>query len=166
MGGFTCRGIKNPKGGYQKGFTLIEVIIVLIIIAVASALVGVLVNKGSESVEIRTFSKDISATLRYARNHAVSEKKTYCFVIDKDESMYKLYAVSSEDEEDVELVISKPIPEEIEVVTDNSEEVFFIEFFPRGDSSGGMMEVIHNKGMSFLISVNRITGKVEVEKGE
>lgn len=161
--------IRNPKSKIQKwaGFTLIEIVIVLIIIGIASALVGVLVGRGSVNLELRTFSKDVSAVLRYARNHSVAEKKKYCFVINKNEGVYKLFSVDSEDGEKTDPVISKPIPEKL-LMTKQGEDADepFIEFFPQGNSSGGVIEIENQKGKVLFINVSRITGKVEVEKGE
>lgn len=160
--------ISNPKTEITKwdGFTLIELIIVLFIIGIVSGLVGMMVSRGTGSLETRTFTKDVSAVLRYARNHAVSEKKIYCFVIDRDEQMLRLYA-ETPDYKKIDLVTDKVIPEELEIkVQGNDEEAQYIEFFPQGHSSGGVVEIINEKGTVYFIAVNRISGKLEVEKEE
>ncbi len=149
-----------------SGFTLIEIIIVLFIIGIASGLVGILVSSGSGTLEIRTFTKDVSAILRYARNHAVSEKKIYCFVIDRNEQMFRLYAEDTQ-YKDINLVMSRDIPEEFEMtVQDSDADSPFIEFFPWGNSTGGVIEITNQKGTTFFIIINKITGKLEVEKAE
>jgi len=148
------------------GFTLVEVIIVLVIIGIASGLVGVWINRGSGNLEIRKFTKDVSATLRYARTRAVSEKKIYCLVIDKGEQKYRLYAEDT-DYTKIDLVADKPIPEELQMTLRGSdEESPHVEFFPRGNSSGGVIEIVREDGAGYFISINRITGKVDVEKAE
>ncbi|NOZ68967.1 MAG: prepilin-type N-terminal cleavage/methylation domain-containing protein [Deferribacteres bacterium] len=155
-------------GSPADGFTLLEVIIVLIIIGIASGLVGILISRDRGSTELRTFTKDISAVLRYARSQAVSEKKTYCFVIDREDDgyMYRLYAASGTGEETRPL-LSKPVPEELEVVMDgNDAATLSVEFFPLGNSSGGAIEIRNRKGAGFLILVNRITGKLKIKKPE
>jgi general secretion pathway protein H len=155
---------------FSSGFTLIEIIIVLFIIGIASGLVGILISRGSGSLEIRTFTKDVSSVLRYARNHAVSEKRQYCFVIDINEDVYRLYTTdTSKDEEDEEtvLVISKSIPEELQMtVKDSDTDSPYIEFFPWGNTSGGVIEITNRKGSVFFIIVNRITGRLEVGEAE
>jgi general secretion pathway protein H len=152
--------------GRGAGFTLIEIIIVLLIIGIASGLVGILVSKGSGKLEIRTFTKDISAVLRYARSQAVSEKKIYCFVIDRKEQMYRLYAEDT-DHKNTEIVMSKSVPEELLMtLQDSDEDSPRIEFSPRGNSTGGVIEITDEKGITFFIQINRITGRVEVERAE
>jgi general secretion pathway protein H len=150
----------------QFGFTLIEVVIVLFIIGIASGLVGVWINRGSGNLEIRKFTKNISAVLRYARTRAVSEKEIYCFVIDKGEQKYRLYAEDT-DYKKIDLVADKAIPEALQMTLRGSdEESPNVEFFPRGNSSGGVIEITREDGKGYLISINRITGKVDVEKAE
>ena len=157
---------KTVNDNTQKGFTLIEIIVVMLIIGIASGLVGIMVSKGKGSLELRTFTKDVSAILRYARNNAVSEKKIYCFVIDKDKHTYQLY---SEDTgyKNKEIVMNKDIPDELEISVQGREEDFqYMEFFPRGSSSGGVIEITNQDGAAYFIIINRITGKLKVEKAE
>lgn len=150
----------------QPGFTLIEVIIVLFIIGIASGLVGVWINRGSGNLEIRKFTKDISATLRYARTRSVSEKKIYCFVIDKEEQKYRLYAEDT-DYTKIDLVADNPIPDELQMnLRGSDEESANVEFYPRGNSSGGVIDIVREDGTGYSIIINRITGKVDVEKAE
>jgi prepilin-type N-terminal cleavage/methylation domain-containing protein len=150
----------------STGFTMVEVVIVLIIMAVGAALAGIAITSSS-GLTIRTFTRELSATLRYARNHAVSEKHAFCFVINKDEGLYRLYGEKMDEEGELLPVIEKPIPEDIEVVINNDDEDFFeVEFFPHGNTSGGVIEVQNKRGKVLYIAVNRLSGKIEVNEGE
>lgn len=158
--------ISNARRG---GFTLIELIIVLFIMGISAGLVGIAINRSSGNHQLKTFAKEVSAVLRYARSHAVTEKKTYCFYIDRDERMFKLYTdnTSKDSDEKYVQVISKAIPEELQIaLTGRDAESSFIEFFPIGNSTGGIVEVRNQKEKTYSVTVNRITGKVEVEQGE
>ena len=148
----------------KNGFTLIEIIVVMLIIGIASGLVGIMISKDTGSLELRTFTKDVSAVLRYARNKAVAEKKIYCFVIDKDKHTYLLYSEDTE-YKNKKIVLNKNIPDELEMsVQDSEEDSQYMEFFPRGDSSGGAIEITNQEGAGFFIIINRITGNLKVEK--
>ena len=88
-------------------------------------------------------------------------------MIDKNDGKYRLYIDSStanEEEEAPVPLVDKPIPEELRVIMDGSEEdQYNIEFFPRGNSSGGVIEIKNEKGTTYFITVNKITGKVQMD---
>lgn len=160
----------------STGFTLIELIIVLFIIGITSGLAGIVISRSSGNFELKNFTKDLSTVLRYARNQAVTEKKMYCFFIDNNERMYRLYAEKGKNDEEVDdsgnsekfvQVLHKPIPEELELtIRGKDPDSSFIEFFSVGNSTGGIVEVVNQKGTVYFVKVNRITGKVEVGQGE
>jgi general secretion pathway protein H len=151
---------------FCKGFTLIEIIIVMLIIGLASGLVGIMISRGSGSRDLMIFAKDASSVLRYARNRAVTEKKIYCFVIDIEEQTYRLYSEDA-DYKNVQPVMERPIPEALQMsLQDSEEESPHIEFLPRGNSTGGIIEIINEKGKTIFIKINRITGKVNVLEDE
>ena len=151
----------DPK---RDGFSLIELIIVLFLVGLMAGLAGLYIGKDKGSLELKKFTKEVSAVMRYARNHAVSEKKIYCFVIDHDELMLRLYSEDT-DYKNVILVMDKEIPEELHIdLLGSGREAAYVEFFPGGNTTGGVIEITNIKGSRFLIKVNRITGKLIVEK--
>ena len=83
--------------------------------------------------------------------------------------MFKLYTdnTSKDSDEKYVQVISKAIPEELQIaLTGRDDESASIEFFPIGNSTGGIVEMKNQKEKTYSVTVNRITGKVEVEQGE
>ena len=153
----------------REGFTLIELLIVLLIIGISAGIIGIAINRSSGSRQLKTFAKELSTVLRYARSQAVSEKRLYCFVIDTNERMLKLYAENpgTESEEQYTQVLDRPIPGELQIAMSGRDaDSSFIEFYPIGNSTGGVIEVTGRKEQVYSVLVNRITGKVEVVQGE
>jgi general secretion pathway protein H len=153
----------------RKGFTLIELIIVLLIIGLSAGIIGIAINRSSGSRQLKTFAKEVSAVLRYARSQAVSEKRMYCFFIDTNERTLKLYTenTGTDSEEKFIQVLDRSIPEELQIAMSGRDaDSSFIEFYPIGNSTGGVIEVGSPKEQVYSVRVNRITGKVEVIQGE
>jgi general secretion pathway protein H len=159
--------MENPETLHSSsGFTLIELIVVLIIIGIATGLAGIYIGSSSDNLAIRTFTKDISAVLRYARNHSVAEKRVYHFAVDTEGGSYSLYSDSVKEDGEPAASIERNIPDGLEVIVDNTdEEIYQIDFLPLGNSSGGLIEVRNEKAV-YIISVGRVTGRVDVEREE
>ena len=68
----------------NAGFTLLELIVVLMIIGLMSTLVAPKLVGPLGDLNLRTASQKISASLRYARSQAAAEKATYVALFDFD----------------------------------------------------------------------------------
>jgi general secretion pathway protein H len=66
----------------HRGFTLLELIVVLVIIGLMSTLVVPKLVAPMANLNLKTASQKISASLRYARSQAASEKTTYLALFD------------------------------------------------------------------------------------
>ena len=68
----------------RKGFTLLELLVVLVIISIVAAIVGPRMGGSLSTLNLKTASKKIAATLRYARSQATSESTAYVVLFDLD----------------------------------------------------------------------------------
>ena len=71
------------------GFTLIEVLIVVVIIAIAAMTVVPMVSSAA-SVQIRSAANMIAADLEYAKSMAISRGQRFSVVFDKDTESYSI----------------------------------------------------------------------------
>ena len=67
-----CRasGAAVPFGA--RGFSLLEVLLVVAIIAIASVLAAAAIRGSSPGIQLRAQAKEIAAQLRYTRAHAIA----------------------------------------------------------------------------------------------
>lgn len=152
---------------HSAGFTLIELIIVLMIIGISLGLVGIFVNKGSGNLELKRVAKEIATTLKYARNRAISEKKVHSFVISESKGTYSLYASDIAGDNEAESVMSKTLPDNLKInFKEREDDPYKIYFFPGGNSTGGVIDIRNQAGRGLLVTVNRVTGKVEITKNQ
>jgi len=84
---------REPRGRPgSAGFTLIEIIVVLAILSVATALVLPSVGRGTESVQVRSQAGRIAALLREARLQAVTQRRATRVTLDRARNTVTLTA--------------------------------------------------------------------------
>ncbi len=166
----------------SRGFTLFELLIVLLIISVVSAFVGPRMGSSISNMELKTSAKRIAASLRYARSQATWHGTTYMAVFDFDENRLRVFPAKprSEDSEetfadqgaetDPSKMYALPKAVKIEKAVLKKDEfhsgLFEIAFFPAGGSSGGNITLINDRERRYSIRVDFILGTVDLIEGE
>jgi type II secretion system protein H len=77
-------------GKYSRGFTLLELVLVMVIMCTALALVAPSLRGWSHGAELRDAADQFIAMTRHARSEAVSNSTTYRMEIDPQAGTYKL----------------------------------------------------------------------------
>jgi general secretion pathway protein H len=157
-GRYSARGSGN-LGIMDKGFSLIEILIVLVIAVIIMGVVGPKISSGISSVKFKSITKEVVSGLRYARMKSITENRKIEFIVNLEQHFYRI------DDENK----NHPIPEDIEItlVTASTqvigEEQGAIIYFPDGSSSGGRV-TLETEQQKHLIDVNWLTGMVEVSE--
>lgn len=169
----------------NKGFSLIEVMVVLILISLSMFLATPLLSGFSKTAELKGATKKISAILRYSRSEAVNRGKVYQVLFDSDLRQVNVQPIEEkeEDEEakdgtkDVTKDEAKDEPKrktytlpkgvDIKEVKANSpqypSDYVVIEFYPNGGSNGGTIRLDSPDRKGYRIKVHFLTGIVEIE---
>lgn len=141
----------------SRGFTLIELAVVLFIMVLGFAVVGINLSSGHESAETRAAARDFVSALRYARGQALIRGEETTVTIDFAENTYR---ISTRDK-------TYKIPDEIEMtlVTAQTETggsgQAGVRFFPDGSSTGGRLTLERGQFV-WRIDINWLTGQIEL----
>jgi len=140
----------------EQGFTLIELIIVLVISVLGFAVVGSNISSGNQSTKLSAAARDIASALRFAHGESLLTRQQISVVINLDENSYrisnrdKLYRLAGDIE--ISLVVAE------DQFTDGEGG---IRFFGDGSSTGGRITLTWGKQLR-RIDVNWITGEVSI----
>jgi len=152
----------------SKGFSLIELIIVLIIISLLTLLVTPSLTRTVRHMEVRSVAKKISSVLRFCRSNAVNKNKIYQVHFDLEANQLSVLS-GGEGGEPFVVEKSYPLPKEIQIEKTDfgktlSEASFpTLEFYPNGGSNGGEALVRSGESRGYSISVDFLTGIVTVD---
>jgi len=143
-----------------RGFTLVELIVVLVIASLALALVGTSISRNISGAEMRTAARKVAASLRYTRTQAILTKSEQVFLINTETATY-LAPKRSEEQ----------LPEGMKVELNTarseltSETAGGIRFYPDGGSTGGNVRLEAN-GRIYQVNVAWLTGEASVQRTE
>ena len=75
---------------HLKGFTLIEVLVVLVLLAALTAVAAPSIGRGFGAIELQTTARQVAATLRLARTRAVREQQVFLVGFDLEKNRIEL----------------------------------------------------------------------------
>ncbi|MGQ9499015.1 MAG: prepilin-type N-terminal cleavage/methylation domain-containing protein [Dissulfurimicrobium sp.] len=137
-----------------KGFTLVELLIVLLLVGSISAMVFIAVGSGILKSKESRFISNFTQTLVHARSASLVRGETVRFVIYGPEREFFVQGKRPEH-----------IPETIKVEGSGINElrpgVYVVYFFPDGSSSGGEIDLKRQDGSIDRISIDRFLGIIQ-----
>jgi len=138
----------------DRGFTLLELIITLFVVALVTAIAVPAIGRSTEAVRVRADVASFSAMLRHARERAITTRKTHAVIVDPAAHRMSLVAGSGEGE----VRESKSLPPRLEI-TANPPPALTIRFDPQGVSSGGDFRLATGT-IAYRVTVDGLTGRV------
>jgi general secretion pathway protein H len=145
----------NPTS--QVGFTLIEILVVLVIMAMAYTLASPMISSGVSGTELKASARQLAAGLRKTRSEAIAHRREAVMTLDVEDRNFRLSGESR--------VYRLPKSVMVQLFTANSElvngSVGSIRFFPDGGSTGGRITVSSHE-RKYDVDVNWLTGQTTI----
>jgi general secretion pathway protein H len=152
-----AKAVMMPLIKGSSGFTLLELIVVLVIGGLIIAVVPPFISRALPGVEMKATAQNIAAALRYTRNRAVYQRQEKSLVIDSENKKYHVDGDMKD----------RKIPEAIELSLLSAETGEFGDnqsvytFFPSGGSTGGRI-TLSRDDREYKIDVDWLTGRVRI----
>ena len=138
------------------GFTLLELIVALFVIALSVGIVAPIVGRSADTMRGRADVARFSAMLRHARDQAITTRRGHAFVVDPPG--HRAMIVAAPDEVRQTRNLSAGLR-----VDANPPEALSVRFDANGVSSGGDFRLTSGE-MRFRVSIDPLTGRVRVER--
>lgn len=142
----------------QQGFTLIEIMLVMALVAIATALVASTISRNSGGQRLRDAAQQIAMGLRQARIEAMRSQVPQRFVLEPRQHRWYI-AGQNAHPLDPDLAATMTSARELSSGAQDGA----IVFFPDGASSGGRVTLERN-GQRWRSDVNWITGEVVLQR--
>lgn len=160
----------------RGGFSLIELILVVTLIAIISSVVVPIYSNSLKTVNADYAQRDIIALLKYAQERAITDTTHYRFYVDETKRQYWLMRLETTDDGErlfVEVMEKQARRRtwseqvEIEVIKafeDRDLDASFLEFYPSGACDYGEFLLKRDDGTEIEIEVAGRVGQIEVKE--
>jgi general secretion pathway protein H len=147
-------------GKDNRGFTLIELILVLLLIGVSLAIVLPNIDKGLQVRAVRGSALGLAAVARDLRSRALFDGVAQQLTVNLPQNSYRVARTPE-----------VRLPSDVKFVSvdggesvDRDSKKFY--FFPNGSSLGGEIVLADvDRAITYLVRVEPLTGKIEVSRG-
>jgi general secretion pathway protein H len=134
----------------RRGYTLIEVVVVLLVLALAAGVVAPSVGRSVDALRARTEVAGLASFLRAAREQAITRETTVEVRLDAETRVLVLQAGP-------EIRVSKAWSPGLTVEPGQPRT---ITFSPHGLSSGGQLQIETLGRTVYVVTVDAMTGRV------
>lgn len=150
----------SPRG--RRGFTLLELLVVLILLGAAAAVVIPSFTGSFGGIQLDTAARDLVTRMKQARGAAVSRQRVHRIFLLPPQGPDEPFAYVLTDEYEQPIKHYSP-PKGVSYFEELSEPLVF-SFYPNGRSSGGRLGLKNEAGRKILIEVSPITGFGKVQR--
>jgi len=140
----------------RRGFTLIEVAVTLLVIALAVGVAAPSISRGLDGLRTRAEAASIATFLRAAREQAITHHRAYEVRVRTDEGLLELRSGDA-------VPRTRRLASGVRVTTDPP-SAGVISFLPQGLTSGGRLRVELPGGRGYLITLDPLTGRVSTQR--
>lgn len=141
-----------------KGFTLIELMAVILLLAIALTAVTFSFSKSLHTAKITAASRDLVAALRYTRGQAIVKGQQQVLMLNLDDNSYTAPSKPA---------VKLPADMTLRLTTAEQEvtggNAGGIRFFPDGSSTGGHISVLMDR-REWRINVAWLTGDIALDE--
>jgi general secretion pathway protein H len=141
----------------QKGFTLLEIMVVLVIGVVAYTIILGVPFRGPTTSDLKAAARTLASGLRQAQTTAMATRRDATLTLDLDAREFEVSGGQG--------IRSLPRELDLQLYTAQtealSEKKGAIRFYPDGSSTGGRITVASGE-RKYLVDVDWLTGRVSI----
>ena len=158
-------GTKKTRIKKRAGFTLVELILVILLLSVITAISSPLFKKTFQNLQVRNAALNMAKIAGFAREMAIIEGANYKLKIDpKSRSFWLTKLVYSPDKSEYKRIGGKQgrkffLPKDVRIDSEKKE----IIFYPDGRSDKAKINLTDEKQKGYLVLIKGFGSQIPVE---
>jgi general secretion pathway protein H len=154
------------RAAKDQGFTLLELMVVVLVIALVMAVSYPSLSRASASVSLRTAGRDVLNTFRYAREKAVTEQIGVRVTVDEKEQRLILTDDLGENSRIYPLPRTVKIHRLMLAGSEVANGPMIVRFLPNGSSDNAEVTLRSDAGAYLRILSDPLAGGARMELGQ
>lgn len=161
------------RWGGSGGFTLLELMAVVVVVGLVAAMAMPSISTGLQRWRLRTAVLEMNTMLKFTRTQAVARRQAFQLVLDRSRNVYWLdrpnAAMDAEQAEGLgRRLIALPAGVRFGSVRIGDREAasdrLTMMFFPYGTNTGGVVQVVDDRGQGYQIALDQVTGRTTIRR--
>lgn len=150
-----------------RGFTLLELVIVMTLIVAATVLVAPSFRRGLSSLELESATRDLITRMKMARSEAVAKQQVFRILFQDSTEEEQAQYVLTDDYESPLKSFRLPVGVSVKPGAEQPPgETLKVSFYPNGRSSGGSLLLTNQAGRVLQVDVDPVTGLGRAKRPE
>jgi general secretion pathway protein H len=156
--GFFLQRLQARSKKLPRGFTMIELVAVILVIGLVAALAPPMFASGVSAAEHRAATRQVAQVLRYARTEAVAKRVDVGVDFDLEARTYQLPGAKKKSKvpDGIEILLTTTVAET------KNEKNASVRFYPDGGSTGGRVTLKY-KEREFRVDIDWLTGRIAID---
>lgn len=154
-------GSEPPADALTAGFTLLELLVVLTLMALLTVAVPIAASHFANSVRLRASAQELAADLRALHGLALTSGQETQLDFDLPHNRYSMTSAPQFKQipRDVKLVVTTTVNSGAQI----SPEAAVLRLFPDGTSNGARIE-LSERSRHYVIELNWLTSRVRIDE--
>jgi general secretion pathway protein H len=148
---------RSNIGKYPGGFTLLELLVVMVIIGLVFSLVPPLFSSAVPGARLKGAARDLAVGLRYARSQAITHNTEIAVRLNLEPPAYTIGGEQPQAlPDDVRMTVTSAATENVLPVTHH-----MLQFYPDGSSTGSQI-TLSGGHLTYHLDVDWLTGRIGI----
>jgi general secretion pathway protein H len=156
----------SRAGNNQEGFTVLEIVLVVLLMALAVGISYPSLTRGNSLFQIRATGRNVLNMLRYAREKAITEQQTLIVSVDRDAQKVVFSDEFGGQPKSLMMPKSIKIARMALQGQELAQGILRIRFLPNGGSDSAEILLSSDRGTTVRIVTDPITGGARIVTGQ
>ena len=147
----------------RAGYTLIELMLVMVVLAAASLVVAPAVGRAVDGMRVRSEVAGVTSLLRWAREQAVTRGRPQEVTLELEGRALLVRSAGAGLTGGEKRRLLSPI---VQIVPTSGRSLAPIIFMPQGQSSGASFRIETSGRPAYVVTVDALTGRVSARRAD